>query len=485
MAQAKKKKKKRTISCGKCGGTGHNARSCTQDAEDAAPAPEQSEAEEAEAEKPKPAPKPKPAGKKAKPKPKPKPKKLSKAEKEEAAFFAKLEGSKLGKNSIASARDMRLQIPRMSTGNFLLDLMSFGGLPRGRIVRFTGPPKCGKTGSCLNTVANFHAVHCGECFRLKAECGCKTDIPPMVLWVDAENRMTDMLYWAEGHGVNLDRFKVLCPSTGQHIVDTVDLVLRSPKVAHVGLIVVDSLAHVVSKDELTKLAIDGPTVGRNAALLNSAFRRWVSAVHALGIKNDRKPTILCINQEREKVGVTYGSPITHPGGKGQHFATSLDIRFTSGPETYVVWSKKEEKFVAKQKGYKSSFKPPADATPDFVQIKARVTDSGICPRGREGTFNYWLKQAHGHRPGDPDNPLQLWQYARRYLIEVEGHTKRLAGLEARTYDALEAEFRKLENAHLHAQVWDALMTKLCDPNWSPEDEDDEITAEADILDGVI
>lgn len=376
-----------------------------------------------------------------------------------AAFWSSMD--KLAPGAIAPAGELAMQIPRIKTGVFLLDLATYGGLPIGRIIRPFGEPKVGKTGFCLKVAAEFIANHCGICFlNINDGCVCegKTRIKPTVLWVDAENRMADMLYWPAAHGVDLEHFRVLAPPTGQHIVDVVDAVLRSSAVAHVGLIIVDSLAHVVSQDELDKATLDGPTVGRNAHLLNSAFRKWVSAIHALGLKNSHKPTIICINQIRQKVGVTYGSNEIMPGGLGQDFATSVDIRFSKGSDCYIVWNEKTGAFEAKEKSFKSKFKPAEEVTPDFTQVNFRITASGICPRGRSGTYNYWLKGTHGHAPGDVDNGLQLWSYAKRYLVEVEGTTKKLAGLEAKTYDELEATFRADKDAQ--AKVWAALMEKL-------------------------
>lgn len=379
---------------------------------------------------------------------------LSKAE---SAFWAATE-KKLAPDSIASAGELAQNIPRISTGNFGLDVATYGGIPQGRILRFWGQPKSGKTGSCLNVVAQYQREHCSECFQ--KECSCPDRDVPEVVWVDAENRMNSMLYWPKSHGINLDCFRILCPPTGQNVVDFVDHIIREQKTAKIGLIVVDSLAHIVSQEMLNKATMDGPTVGRDAFLLNAAWKKWTSAVHSLGIKNDRKPTILCINQIRQKVGVVYGSNEIMPGGIGQDFATSIDLRFSSGQPSYVVFDEKKNSWVAKQKGMKSTFKPPADATPDFVTINYRVTASGICPSGRFGEFNYWLKSAHGHRCGDPDNGLQLWQYCKRYeLIEQGGGQKSLFGLTGRTYDELEKVFRSSPEAQ--KQAWSILLEKLC------------------------
>ena len=396
------------------------------------------------------------------------PQRTKKRTKAEEAFWAKTTKA-MADGHLATAGDLSLDIPRISSGNFGIDVSLYGGIPQGRFVRFTGLPKSAKTGTCLNTVASYQALHCSECFGLRALCKCKSEVPD-VLWIDVEHRLNQMLRWVQGHGVNLECLRVLGPPTGQDVIDLVDHVIREAPASKIGLIVIDSIAHITAQEEINKATKDGPTVGRNAMLMNSGWRKWTSALHSLGIDNPRKPTVLCINQIRHKVGVNYGSPETNPGGIGQDYASTVDLRFSAGSPNFVVWKEstkaEQEKgnmgsWVTKQKGYKSSFKPGPDQTPDFIAVNYRVTASGHCPYGRSGEFNYWLQATHGHRCGDPDNGLQLWNYCKRYdLIEQEGHTKRLFGHEATTFDALMEAFRADPTAQRKA--WVKLMEKLCD-----------------------
>lgn len=333
--------------------------------------------------------------------------------------------AKVVEGTVVSGTDLSLQIPRLSFGNFGLDVASYGGGPQGRVIMFVGKPKSAKTGSAINTCVSFQQNHCSECFL--QTCKCKKRGMPYVLWVDAEGRMIDMLYWPASHGVDLNRFKVQIPPTGQHIVDCVDAVIREAPMTKTGLIIVDSLAHVVSDEELNKMALDGTTIGRNAQLLNSAWRKWTSAINSLKDMVCR-PTVICINQLRSKVGSTPAAQgDTKPGGRGQDYVTSFSINFASGPDTFIIWNAKKNCYEAKQKGYKSTFKPPPDATPDFRQIDYRVTASGICPPGRNGQFNYWLKAIHGHRRGDPDNAFMIWNFAKRYLLRNDGGKKYIDG----------------------------------------------------------
>ena len=332
-----------------------------------------------------------------------------------AAFEANIRKG-FGEGVMARGSALAEDIPRISTGNLGLDIATFGGLPRGRIIRFFGREKSAKTGSCLNTMAAWQK-HCGLCYeRGPCEHGTVSgvDRPKAAgLWIDAEHRLDSMMGWVKGHGVDADRLLVMEPPSGQHIVDITDAAIREHG-AGIGLIVVDSIANITSQEELSKATMKGRTAPVNALLLNKALRKWIAAVNELGVHEKRKPTILLINQIRHTMDA-FGNPEVMPGGKGQDYATSLDVRFSKSKPHYLVETPSgwEDKSVA----YGSRWKPDADVTPDYVEINYRVTASGICPNGRHGTFNYWTKAGHGRRKGDPDNEDRLWEYARKYLMK--------------------------------------------------------------------
>ena len=284
-----------------------------------------------------------------------------------------------------------MDIPRISTGNFGLDVALYGGVPQGRIVRFWGLPKSGKTGSCLNTVASYQKTHCSECYQRK--CDCKDRDVPYVVWVDAENRMNSMLYWPESHGINLDCMKIMTPPTGQNVVDFVDHIIREEDTAKVGLIVVDSIAHIVSMDELNKPTLDGQTVGRSAYLMNQAWKRWTSAVHSLGIKNERKPTILCINQIRQKVGQMFGcfhgdTPVMFADGS-QH--SIRDVVQNELPGPVLSWDGNE---IVERKITGWHNNGPLNETEKWLTFK--TTGTGGARGG-----------SRGHRAVRPSSPAAL------------------------------------------------------------------------------
>ena len=458
-----KKKVKKQRSCGVCGTPGHTSRTCP-DSKDIAVAEEEAEEEEVEEgeveEEEESEEETAPAA--------PPPSKVTKAgkaaiKKTSAAFDSWLAMSeKKWPGTIAKADVVAKHIPRISTGNLGLDIATFGGVPRGRILRFYGREKSAKTGSSLNTVSQFQK-HCGECYeRGPCEHGTVSGVDrpkAAALWIDAEHRLADMMYWVEGHDIDLDRLVILAPPSGQHIVDVTDAAIREHG-AGLGLIVVDSVANVTSQEEIAKETMKGRTAPVNALLMNKALRKWTAAQSELGVIATKVPTILLLNQVRQTMDA-FGSPETQPGGKGMDFATSIDVRFTHGKLHYLVDDGKggvEDKMVA----FGTRWKPGEDAAPDYTEINYRVTASGICPNGRYGQFNYWTKVAHGRRIGDVDNVDRLWGYACKYdLVGKGGAGWQIGSLTARTKTDLMDSFGLDTSAQ--AEVWGYIVEHLIAP----------------------
>jgi len=361
--------------------------------------------------------------------------------------------------SIERASDLPVDgTPVMSTGNFVLDRLCYGGLRRGRLYRFWGVPKSAKTGSALNCAEAFTSNHCGRCFEHRLLCKC---VGPFIyakcLYVDVEGRISDNRPWAEAHGIAPERLAMVSPKGGEQVVDIADAALRSD--AGIGLVIIDSIAQITSADELQKAAEKGKTIGRNAMLVNSAMRKWVCSLVSKDILSTRKPTVICINQIRNKTSA-FGNPDVMPGGLGQGYTSACDIKFQKRQKHYLLSDGKGgyKDHVTKFGG---KWKPGEDDTSDFIEIECKVTDSGICPPGRYGTFHYWMRAGHGRRVGDTDNTIWLWEYAKRYELlkkKETGTGYELMGVEAKTQKEMEAIF--LEDLDAQERVWGALMKIL-------------------------
>ncbi len=209
-----------------------------------------------------------------------------------------------GKGSIMRLGQVeKTDIGAIPTGSISLDLaIGIGGVPRGRIIEIYGPESSGKTTLALSIAA-----------QAQKEGG-------VVAFVDAEHALDPS--WAEKIGVNLNDLLVSQPSFGEQALDIVDTLVRSNAV---DVIVVDSVAALTPKDELEG-NMDDTSVGLQARMMSKAMRKLTGGI------NTSRTTVIFINQIREKIGVTYGSPETQPGGRALKFAASvrLDIRRVTG-----------------------------------------------------------------------------------------------------------------------------------------------------------
>jgi recombination protein RecA len=192
-----------------------------------------------------------------------------------------------------------VQVEAIPTGALPLDLaLGVGGVPRGRIVEIFGPESSGKTTLVYHVIAEAQARG-GVC-----------------AFVDAEHAI-DPIY-AKRIGVNTDELLVSQPDYGEQALEIVDVLVRS---GAVDVVAVDSVAALTPRVELEG-QMGEQQVGLQARLMSQALRKLA------GNLNRAKTVCLFTNQIREKIGVTYGSPETQPGGRALKFYSSqrLDIR---------------------------------------------------------------------------------------------------------------------------------------------------------------
>ena len=192
----------------------------------------------------------------------------------------------------------RMKVETISTGALTLDLALGGGLPKGRVIEIYGPESSGKTTVALHALA-----------EVQRNGG-------IAAFVDAEHAL-DPTY-AAALGVDIDNLLVSQPDNGESALEIVDQLVRS---AAVDIVVIDSVAALVPRAE-----IEGDMgdihVGLQARLMSQALRKITGNIGKSGC------TVIFINQLRQKIGVTYGSPETTTGGNALKFYASvrLDIR---------------------------------------------------------------------------------------------------------------------------------------------------------------
>src|SRR5437016_2725601 len=205
-----------------------------------------------------------------------------------------------GKGSIMRmGESTTMAIESIPTGALALDIaLGVGGLPRGRVVEIYGPESSGKSTLAMHVVA--------EGQRNGGICA----------YIDAEHAM-DPVY-AKAIGVDIDELLISQPDTGEQALEIADMLIRS---GALDVLVIDSVAALTPRAEIEGEMGDAH-VGLQARLMSQALRKLTGTL-------SRSNTIaIFINQLREKVGITYGSPEVTPGGRALKFYSSvrLDIR---------------------------------------------------------------------------------------------------------------------------------------------------------------
>jgi recombination protein RecA len=215
------------------------------------------------------------------------------------AAFTQIE-REFGQGSLMRLGDeAAIEVDAIPTGALSLDIaLGVGGVPRGRIVEIFGPESSGKTTLVYHIIAEAQARG-GVC-----------------AFVDAEHAI-DPIY-ARRIGVDTDELLVSQPDYGEQALEIVDVLVRS---GAVDIVAIDSVAALTPRVELEG-QMGETQVGLQARLMSQALRKLA------GNLNRAKTVCVFTNQIREKIGVSFGSPETQPGGRALKFYSSqrLDIR---------------------------------------------------------------------------------------------------------------------------------------------------------------
>lgn len=233
-----------------------------------------------------------------------------------------------GKGSIMRLGDAtRMKVETISSGAITLDLALGGGLPKGRIIEIYGPESSGKTTLALHAVA-----------EVQKSGG-------VAAFVDAEHAL-DPTY-SSALGVDIENLLVSQPDSGESALEIVDQLVRS---AAVDIVVIDSVAALVPRAEIEGEMGD-TQVGLQARLMSKALRKIAGNIGKSGC------TVIFLNQLRQKIGITYGSPEVTTGGNALKFYCSvrLDIRRI---QTLKKASEGEYGIRAKVKVAKNKVAPP-------------------------------------------------------------------------------------------------------------------------------
>jgi recombination protein RecA len=233
-----------------------------------------------------------------------------------------------GKGSLMRLGDAtKMRVETISSGALTLDLALGGGLPKGRVIEIYGPESSGKTTLALHAIAEVQKAG------------------GVAAFVDAEHAL-DPTY-SDVLGVDIQNLWISQPDTGEIALEIVDQLVRS---AAIDIIVIDSVAALVPRAEIEGEMGDNQ-VGLQARLMSKALRKIAGNIGRSGC------TVIFLNQLRQKIGVTYGSPEVTTGGTALKFYASirLDIRRI---QTLKKGNEGEYGIRAKVKVAKNKVAPP-------------------------------------------------------------------------------------------------------------------------------
>lgn len=199
------------------------------------------------------------------------------------------------------------EVERLPTGIYPLDYATGGGFPRGMCSIVWGNESAGKTNLCLKAIAMNQILE-----------------PDKVnVFVDLEHSFDKK--WAKMIGVDLDdkKFALVQPHYAEQAVNIIQGIISAEDV---GVVVVDSIGAMITINAVESDA-EKANVGGAALVISKMVQKMIVGLSE-ATSHNRYPTILIINQMRNKIGVMYGSPDEMPGGKAlKHFShLTLKVR---------------------------------------------------------------------------------------------------------------------------------------------------------------
>lgn len=215
-----------------------------------------------------------------------------------------------------------------------LNYMLYGGLPRGKLIEFSGEENSGKTTTALDAVGNAQQQFIKEYKEQLAEL---EEIPKRnkaeeeayrklkargalkALFVDCENTLDEE--WAEKLGVDVDSLYVVKPTnqTAEQIFDIIESLVETEEF---GIVVIDSFAVMLSQDEYNESA-EKRTYGGISKPLTKFTKKMIQLCSRLNV------TLIGINQLRDKINSPYGGKDT-PGGRAWKHNAVLRLFFSKG-----------------------------------------------------------------------------------------------------------------------------------------------------------
>ena len=199
-----------------------------------------------------------------------------------------------------------LSVKLYSTGNLCLDEALSGGLPVGRITEFYGEEQSGKT--LISLLAIGQAQKAGKTCML----------------VDAEQAFNPI--WASKLGVDPSKLVILDNNVVEPIFDIIENYAKNKVV---DLIVIDSVASLISNDELES-ELGAAKYASVALALSRVFRRVIPVL------SQNEVSLILINQVRDDLSGAYIKTVKTPGGRIIKHSASTRVKIDKAPNGKLI-----------------------------------------------------------------------------------------------------------------------------------------------------
>lgn len=232
-----------------------------------------------------------------------------------------------------------------------MNYCTYGGIPTGRLIEYSGEEHGGKTSTALDNIANYQQLD---------------DRP--VAYLDAENALDPV--WAEKIGVDLDKVIIIQPEF-ESAEELLDIMLSLITNGEIGMGVIDSVPALIPAKELEGDIGDAQYAGNAMAMT-----KFVKKAELACKKNN--VTLIFINQVRDDLKSLYPGATRTPGGRALKHFCSVRMEFRRGS---FLNDKGEE--------IKKSSESPAGNI-----VLMSMEKNKTCPPNRRGGF-YSLDYANG------------------------------------------------------------------------------------------
>lgn len=271
-----------------------------------------------------------------------------------AALVSELNSTLQLDHPVRLGSDPYFRITRVPTGSLVLDRITGGGFALGRHYELYGDESVGKSYIVYRTMALSQAR--GNLCAI----------------VDPEHSFDNERF--KFLGGRPDELVAQHPRTGEEAVAVMMLLARYAEERALEVVSIDSVASLISSDEMKKDPREEDRMGAQARMMSKALRRITTV--------NEKTLFLWTNQEYMNVGVAFGNPKSTRGGRALRYYATGRIEFRRGT-----------KVMEKRKRAKAGKLVETDVSVGrWIQVRTEKDKSTIPNRESAFVFNYEMKK---------------------------------------------------------------------------------------------